>query len=67
MIPTAEFRRQQAARASERFHHMHVRMPGCLSREDARRLTEADGPEPRPTRLLDDPITFACERLFQDP
>ena len=63
---TREWVAQQArARAHAQVYRSLVpKMPGTLTREEAARLTEADGPAPRPTVMLDDEIARAADRLF---
>lgn len=63
MISTDVRRRIAAARA-EHTARTHVLFPGSVKWDDAKRLGPADGPEPAPSRSLDDAITRACERLF---
>lgn len=50
--------------AVERFQRYHIRDPGTLSRDDARRLSDADGPAPAPSPVVDDDISRAAARLF---
>ena len=66
MIPNVAWRRRQAAHAAEVACRTHVLNPGCLTRDQARRLSDADGPAPAPSPVVDDDISRACERLFQE-
>ena len=64
MIPTAEWRRQQALSAVERFHRRYVDDQFTLTRAQAKELTDDDGPAPAPSVVVGDEITAACERLL---
>lgn len=60
----AEQRRRIAAAYTEHVRRQHQAFPGVLSREDARALGDADGPEPAPTVPSTDEAARAAVRLF---